>query len=583
MPKKDLDPEQIQKKIDKLEKKLESVEQDVYSPEAQKEFSQYAGSREEFLREKALRQIASGGKETGKGKFLSFLAAAAFGDADLTEKISKKYQEKYSKEEIEEAKKTLEKEFGVKKKEDEEELVVRKFKEVLDTEISPIKKTITGITKGVEGLSKDIERTNRAIKSISDNLINTINQTLTVMAGGRGDLDRTPDKMKPMTVASEEGKEYLYYPDAPPGRQLYEKSKTGTAGRIASKEVQRELESELKRLEGESQLTPVRAGTGDGNIDDIVSQIKILLEEESMFRKRDMEKLIGDLKESILAKKKSSIFDAEPDEQERIMAAAMEKALDKTLYNALKDVFERNPDLLSSGGFGFDLPIPGRNRLSPNAPTPDKKADKPKPKGSFADKAKNLLSRYGGGARGLAGRGALMVGGVALAATAVTAGIFGALDFGMKESGDKAIRDISKGTPQDIATAIKVPKYGPYTLQELERMAADDPELRVKLDKAKVLAGIVKPAAVKTDLTLAQPQRAVGESIVDQNQKRIEIDTAERVEIPAQSVTNVTNNSVIPIPSGKKNIEVHNTENTFNRLLAQEFDHPATYASMNMG
>jgi hypothetical protein len=96
------------------------------------------------------------------------------------------------------------------------------------------------------------------------------------------------------------------------------------------------------------------------------------------------------------------------------------------------------------------------------------------------------------------------------------------------------------------------------------------------------LAGIVK-ASIKPDLTLSQPERAMGEQIVDQNQKRIEIQSADRVEIPAQTVTNVTNNSVIPIPSGKKAIEVHNNENTFNRLLAQEFDHPATYTSMNMG
>jgi hypothetical protein len=571
MPKKELDPEKIQEKIKKLEEKLESVEQDVYSPEAQAAFKDYEGTRERFDEEKRLRQIASGrGRETGKSKFLSVLAAAAFGDSSLTEQISKKYSEKYSKEEIENAKKVLEEQFGVKKKEDQDELIARKFRETIKEEISPIEKAVAGIAKSVDVLEQDIQRTNRSIKSISDNLIGTINKTLTVLAGGKGDLDRTPDKMKPVSVADEEGKEYLYYPDAPPGRQLYEKSKTGTAGRIASKKVQRELESEIKRINRESDLKPVRAGTGNSDVDSIVDQIKVLLEEESMFRKRDMENLIGDLQTSLAEREKYTILGVEPDEQEAIMANAMEKALNKTLYNALKEVFEKNPELLSGGGLLSGLLGLGLGAAGVGAGSAALTAAGSAAAGATAAKT-GILSKL-----------ASAVSVPVLGALAATGAIFGGIDYGLKQSGDKAIRNISKGSAQDIATAIQVPKYGPYTLQELEKMAVDDPALRTKLNKAKELAGIVK-ASTKPDLTLSQPERAMGEQIVDQNQKRIEIQSADRVEIPAQTVTNVTNNSVIPIPSGKKAIEVHNNENTFNRLLAQEFDHPATYTSMNMG
>jgi hypothetical protein len=571
MPKKELDPEKIQEKIKKLEEKLESVEQDVYSPEAQAAFKDYEGTRERFDEEKRLRQIASGrGRETGKSKFLSVLAAAAFGDSSLTEQISKKYSEKYSKEEIENAKKVLEEQFGVKKKEDQDELIARKFRETIKEEISPIEKAVAGIAKSVDVLEQDIQRTNRSIKSISDNLIGTINKTLTVLAGGKGDLDRTPDKMKPVSVADEEGKEYLYYPDAPPGRQLYEKSKTGTAGRIASKKVQRELDSEIKRINRESDLQPVRAGTGDADVDSIVDQIKVLIEEEGMFRKRDMEKLIGDLQTSLAEREKYTILGVEPDEQEVIMANAMKKALDKTLYNALKDVFEKNPELLSGGGLLSGLLGAGLAAAGIGAGSAALNAAGGAAAGAAASKT-GILSRL-----------ASVVSVPVLGALAATGAIFGGIDYGLKQSGDKAIRNISKGSAQDIATAIQVPKYGPYTLQELEKMAVDDPALKTKLNKAKELAGIVK-ASTKPDLTLSQPERAMGEQIVDQNQKRIEIQSADRVEIPAQTVTNVTNNSVIPIPSGKKAIEVHNNENTFNRLLAQEFDHPATYTSMNMG
>jgi len=570
MPKKELDPEKIQEKIKKLEEKLESVEQDVYSPEAQAAFEDYRGTREQFEEEKRLRQIASGSRETGKSKFLSVLAAAAFGDSSLTEQISKRYSQKYSNEEIEDAKKVLEEEFGVKKKEDQDELIAKKFRETIKEEISPIEKAVAGIAKSVDRLEQDIERTNRSIKSISENLIGTINKTLTVLAGGKGDLDRTPDKMKPVSVADEEGKEYLYYPDAPSGRQLYEKSKTGTAGRIASKKVQRELESEIKKINRESDLKPVRAGTGSSDVDSIVDQIKILIEEEGMFRKRDMEKLIGDLQTSLAEREKYTILGVEPDEQEAIMANAMKKALDKTLYNALKEVFENNPELLSGGGLLSGLLGAGLTAAGIGAGSAALNAAGGAAAGAAASKT-GILSRL-----------ASIVSVPALGALAATGAIFGGIDYGLKQSGDKAIRNISKGSPQDIATAIQVPKYGPYTLQELEKMAVDDPALRTKLNKAKELAGIVK-ASIKPDLTLSQPERAMGEQIVDQNQKRIEIQSADRVEIPAQTVTNVTNNSVIPIPSGKKAIEVHNNENTFNRLLAQEFDHPATYTSMNMG
>jgi hypothetical protein len=309
-----------------------------------------------------------------------------------------------------------------------------------------------------------------------------------------------------------------------------------------------------------------------------------------MFRKRDMEKLVEDLKEHI-SNKKESIFDLESDEQKQMLADALERALET--------VISRNPDLLKaqvSGGLGFDIPNrlrPGAPTPSPPIPTPDGR-DKPKPGGGKKSIPRKLLDlytefkmldylkRFPKGRPVLLGAGMLgILAGVAGAISA-SAGIFGSLEFGMKEVGDKAIKDISKGSAQDIATAIVVPKYGAYTLQELERMAVDDPVLKSKLEEAKKIAGIA-PKTKPANLTLSQKSENVGQQIVDQNQKRLEIQNAERVDIPAQSVTNVNNTQVIPIPSNKKTIEIHNNENTFNRLLAQDFDHPATYASMNMG
>lgn len=620
--------ERVKRELEDLKKNVKKVERDVYSPEAQKAFKEYQGTIEQFERERQLRQVASGRKETGKSKFLSFLAAAAFGDRDIAEEIRTKYQERYSKEEIEEAKKTLEKEFGVKKKKDTDALNVRKFRKVVKDEISPINESIAGITASVSTVAKDIQRANKSIKSISDNLVGTINKTLMALAGGRGDLDRTPDKMKPVSVADEEGKEYLFYPDAPSGRQLYEKSKTGTAGRIASKEVQRELDSEIKRLSQESALRPVRAGTGDVVGDDLLDRIKVLLEEESMFRKRDMEKLVEDLKQRISEKKTSSVFDSESDEQQRVLTNSLEKALE-TIIARNPDLFKSsnapinvdtdfdgdrrrrgrgNPPTRPSPGPNVPTPdVPGKTPKTPTPPMPDVPGTTPKTpsvpddKLKFGDKLKNFIRNIPKPSlTGLGGRTALLLGGVAVAATAATASIFGAIDYGMKSSADKNIRKIiESGSVSDIATALQAgsPQQRAYKLQEFRKIASENPELQKKLVEAETIAGytglkpqdvlenktIPKQKEVKNDLSISPARDIGGQQIIDQNQKRIDIQSAEKVEIPAQTVNNINSTQVIPVPSNKKTIDIHNSENTFNRLLAQDFDHPATYSTMNMG
>lgn len=547
---------ELQEELESVKKNVKKVESDIYSPSAQVDFAEYKGTYEQYVREAKLRQVAAGKKDTPKSQTLRLIAAAVFGDRELTQAIRERYQERYTREEIASARKTLEEEFGVKKKKDQSELAVRKFRKIVKDEISPIKESILGIAAGVDKVGKDIERANRSIKSISDNLIGTINKTLTVMAGGGAMLDRTPERLKPMTVTDEEGKQYLFYPEAPEGRQLYEKSKTGTAGRIASKKIQRKLNKELKRLNREEMLKPVRTeSTG----------------EESS------------------AKKKSSIFDLESDEQQYILR--------KVLRDALEDVFTKNPELLKrdeaalsgivDGLIGGALSSLIAKRLATSAAVTAATGAATSAATTAAVAGGSAAAGAAGGAAASSGTGLLATLGAIVApvlgSVGATIGTFGAIDYGMKSSANKVIAKLAKDSPSDIATAIQVPKYGAYTLQELEKMSVNDPTLKKKLDQAKIIAGIVKPAE-KPELVLNAPSKApVGQQIVDQNQKRIEINSADKVEIPAQTVNQYNTTSVIPVPSGARNIEVHNQENTFNRLLAQEFDHPATYASMNMG
>ena len=594
--------------------------EDIFSPKAQKEFTDYAGTREQFEREKMLRQIASGKKDTAESKFFGYLTAIVFRDRDIAKEVESRYQQRYSTQEIEEAKKTLEKEFGVKKKRSEDALLVKKFRKTVKDEVSSINQSIMGITIGLNSLAKDISRANGSLKSISDNLIGTINKSLTVLAGGKGDLDRTPDKMKPVTIADEEGKEYLYYPDAPPGRQLYEKSKTGTAGKIASKKIQRKLQNELKRSTEESRLQPIRAGTGDSDVDSIVDRIQVLLEEESMFRKKDMEKLFDDLVKAIEEKQaaklnkeieekdvraaklaESSVFNLEADEQQSMLINSLEKALQR--------VIQRNPDL-------FNQNMSGSSELADTAVDVGIGAWLAKKFGTRGAAAVAAEAAAAGAATGAATTAATGAatgaasGGILSAlsgfvapligAAGATFATFGAIDYGMKSSADKNIRKIiESGSVSDIATALQAgsPQQRAYKLQEFRKIASENPELQKKLVEAESIAGytglkpqdvlenktIPKQKEVKNDLSISPARDIGGQQIIDQNQKRIDIQSAEKVEIPAQTVNNINSTQVIPVPSNKKTIEIHNSENTFNRLLAQDFDHPATYSTMNMG
>ena len=592
--------EKTEKEIEKLKGELDSLKEvlqetgpeDIFSPESQTEYSKYTGTKEQFKREAQLRQIATGRKDTKTSQTLRFITAAVFGSKDLTDIVRKRFQDKYTKEEIEEAKKTLREEFGVKKKKDDA-VSIKKFRSVVNKELNPIKDSIFGIAESVTKIGEEVKDVSKKFGVLNDrfkSMTTTVTLMFGIISARGGELNSMAEKMKPMTVTDKEGQEYLYYPDAPPGRQLYEKSKTGTAGRIASKKVQRQLDSEIKRLNREENLKPVKASTGDSSVDSILDQMKILFEEESMFRKRDMEQLFGNLLDTLekresakLKPAMASAFDFESDEQQAILTKALEKALQK--------IVNKNPDLFQSSGGGIlDIRPGGSNKnttpgppvpSSPNGKptTPDEKGGIFKRIKDFGPAALSLLGSYGKGATtALASTAALGIAG----ATAVSGAIFGAIDYGLKESGNKAIQNISKGSAQDIATAIQVPKYGAYTLQELERMASENPELKTKLEQAKVIAGLVK-ASKPPQLVLSPKRNNVGQEIVDQNQKRIEIQSAERVEIPSQTVNNINSTQVIPVPATKKTIEVHNQENTFNRLLAQEFDHPATYANMNMG
>jgi len=556
----------LEEKIEKLEKKLRRVGGqldevgDIFSPSAQRDFRAYKGTFSQYMREQELRK-----KATGRNRTFFNIAAALTGNEDISRIISEKFDEKYSEAEVEQAKQALRDEFGIKEsenKKDKEEV----FKETLETFFNPITQTVNGLVRAADKTAEEIKDVYAKLSTISNSLVPTINQLATALAGGTPSARSVAEKLKPITVTGLEGEEYLYYPDAPEGRQLYEKSKKGTAGRIASKKTQKSLKSEIKRLMNENSMKPIRkidldeVAQKDPSAGKLLGEIKKLLDEQTAYRKEEMANLLSDLKLAVGADNGSSIFTAEPDEQQ--------STLQKALTKALEEIIAENPDLLKcQSSLLGDIGIPNLrgNLFGKNGPINP-----------------STVPKFAPGVGGVGGFAAapILSG---LAATAATAFSF---DSGMKSIGEGAIGKIANSSAADIAVALERGYNKEYTRQRLHEMAKDNPELQVKLKQAEQMAGLIKPEAKPqnaTALVIERNTEPMGQQIIDQNRKKLEINNAQEVTIPSQTVNQYNTTSVIPIPAKEKSISVNNPDNTFNRLLAQEFNHPSTYSSLTMG
>jgi hypothetical protein len=95
-------------------------------------------------------------------------------------------------------------------------------------------------------------------------------------------------------------------------------------------------------------------------------------------------------------------------------------------------------------------------------------------------------------------------------------------------------------------------------------------------------AAIVPPKP-QTALSSAVPT-STGAEIIDMNRRIQSGEVAVRTAPPGPPVVQrIVNNTVLPQKTDKENIRVGNSENTFNRLIEQDFNHPSTYSTFNMG
>lgn len=550
-------------------------EHDIYAPEEQKEFSSYKGSRKQYMREMAFREQASGSKST----FYN-IAVALTGSKDIAKIISDKYDKKFSEEQQEQARKVLESEFGIEKAKKTDKGSAQKK---ISKRLNSIDAAVKGLIESVKSLSEQMDRIGDQISKLGNhftNLTNLFAKSLTER--GEGKFTRISSDLKPITVSGE-GQEYLFYPDAPTGRQLYQKSKTGTAGRIASKKVQKKLSAELKRVREQASKAPFRKvdlmTALDVTNEEVLKQLKDILTSQETVRKKE----IQDVLEQIAiakAKESNSVQNLEADE--------MKDMLKSSLKEALEEIFRDNPELLRPEDSSFDYTdlLNTRGKRRPI-------------------RIPRMLRRIPGA--GLAAGAAVAVTGAGLYAldksmTAEGEKAKGAMDVLEEKYGLKTLRD-ERGNatgyqignqkfnsfdqlPQEYQDLISV--YGPGDKRggsynsALLRIKQNPEKYRVleKISSNAVIAPTNGTAPVGANII--EETKAVVSSQNDALYKKISDLLAKNMPQPQQPTRQIVNNNIIPVDKNKK-IEFSNAENTYNRLLSQDLDHPISHVNFNMG
>jgi hypothetical protein len=247
-----------------------------------------------------------------------------------------------------------------------------------------------------------------------------------------------------------------------------------------------------------------------------------------------------------IAEKKPLQSQIEPDELKILLKEALKEALDQ-----LKT---ENPELFKSDGGGLDagllnmLPVPGggggrKRRGKRKVPGGAAKAAG---KGLFNSAKKKLPF----------GIGAVMA--LSLVASRAQAGDFSGAAMEMGSGLASIVPGIGTAASLGIDAALAAKDAGAFD-------------------------GSTIPPKPATELSSMVPANT-GAEIIEMN-RRIQTGEVAIRSTPqnAQVVQRIVNNNVLPPPKSKEKINVGNNENTFNRLIEQDFDHPSTYSSFNMG
>lgn len=515
-------------------------------------------------RERQLREQAEGrSRDVFRGASTIFVPGAS-------EFLSKLFDKKFNEQEKEQAKEQLKSEFNVDiEKENKPKNPMAQFAKKFSKSLKRIEEAINGVKAAVDSINDNIttnlvDRIIRSNKSMSDALM--------VIAGVKNPMT----DLKPETLEMN-NQEYLYYKTAPEGRQFYQKSAKGTAGRIASKKEQKSLMNIVNRVVRKKKTTLNKA------IDDATMTMA-----KDYVTKKDLEKLVQEINN----KTEAATTQLTDMEQKTMLREALQEALQK--------IIEKNPNLLKcqSDGGGI-LPIPiGGGKIASRIGNAVRAGYAAVASGASSVVA-GLKSALGGGALG----SAAVAGGGALA---ITGGGLLAMDASMRGRADETILKIAEtGSVSDIRTMLEsgTPQQRAYKLQQIRMIAQEKPDLVSKINEGINSAKLtdVTPQQLLDPATMAPAQQlldpatmapaqqtlipyqrapadAAAQNIINQN--RINRDT-QRISTMINNsqtpvVNNITNNNVAPqtmFMDNQKN-KYANQDSTFNRLVAQDFDNP---------
>lgn len=276
--------------------------------------------------------------------------------------------------------------------------------------------------------------------------------------------------------------------------------------------------------------------------------------EESAPALKDVKSDVGDLQPALegIAKKEPVKTEMEPDELKVLLTESLEEAL--------KTVIADNPDLLKADGDGGG----------------------------------GLLGGLGGMLSGLLGGKGAKAAGKAAGKAATKVGV----KAGLKVVAKSALKKIPIiGAIAGLGFAASRAMSGDWTGAAMEAgsgLAGTIPGVgtaaSVGIDAALAArdAGVLgggPPPAPDLSLQSAIPTNE-GAEIIEMNRAIQSGEVAIR-QSPADNrpiVQRIVNNAMLPpAKDNEQNIDVGNKENTFNRLIAQDFDHPSTYSALTLG
>lgn len=544
-----------------------------YTPEkAQGSFLEYTlkGKPRKFFEEQTLRQTVS-----GKSGYQASAERLFGGTTPFTELIGK-LSKKPTPEEKKKAKETLEKEFGVKFKDD----------------VSRGKSEFVGIIKtlvGMKSMLKDISKNVNDVLGVSKTILSKLDELKNIKTP-KNEMPSFSD-LTPQTIAAGE-KEYLYYEGAPENRKFYEKSKKGTAGKIASKKTQKKLmEKAAKTASKKSKEATNIPAMPTEAIEKIISQssdstletVTKILSERVPAQENNIRDLLREL--------------AKADESQEMELDEQEEMLKEAIKKALEEVLRENPDLLEQdsgggilgtitnmlGGLGKLLGVGvggiGKaaggilDKVRGKTSTPDltPKGDAKAAGKGFFSKAGGLGKMFGSGARVLGKVAAPLAVGMSLydAYKGFTADKDASLGDKFKNAGSSALSGLTFGmlgsSPEEISAAQQKPAMAQSTPTPA---AQQKPATTYSQGLAQIASA---SPGMRTDQIVA----------MNRENESLRASMSRRDAPSAPIVNNITNSMSVPIKDDKQ-ITTSNMENTFNRLMMQDIDHPVTFSNVYM-